>query len=106
MPSRLLSWSQLVREADPNWEQNGRQPWVYEFSNGRRLRDNAPLYNGIVEDPLTDEHGWFITNEELESITVRYDSYYWANQFLTTTDSMGNVHWVLDAAGNRIPYIA
>lgn len=34
-PTRILSWQQMVIEADPNWSREYRQPIVYEFSNGR-----------------------------------------------------------------------
>lgn len=44
MSSRILSWEQLVREADPDHSRLSLRPWVYEFSNGRRFLDPLPLY--------------------------------------------------------------
>ena len=43
-PTRLLSWQQMVQEADPNWNRLSLQPWVFEFSNGRLFVDWLPLY--------------------------------------------------------------
>ena len=40
----ILSWSQMVREADPNYTRLSLQPWVYEYSNGRLFVDTLPLY--------------------------------------------------------------
>lgn len=45
-PTRILSWNQMVREADPNYTRQSLQPWVYEFSNGRLFVDSLPLYTG------------------------------------------------------------
>ena len=36
-PTRIISWLQTVREADPNWQRGLLRPWIYEFSNGRRF---------------------------------------------------------------------
>jgi hypothetical protein len=50
-PTRILSWQQLVLEADPGFERAKRQPWVYTFSNGRRfyspVNPYAPLPPGL-----------------------------------------------------------
>lgn len=42
--TRILSWSQLVRESDPVFTKLSLQPWVYDFSNGRLFVDPLPLY--------------------------------------------------------------
>jgi hypothetical protein len=57
-PTRLLSWSQLVREADPDYTRLSLQPWVFSFSNGRLFVDWLPLYDfGPPGDGLTDNAG-------------------------------------------------
>lgn len=43
-PYRILSWSQMVREADPNFTRGSLQSWSFEFSNGRLFLDWLPLY--------------------------------------------------------------
>lgn len=46
--TRLLSWSQMCREADPDFDRLSRQPWVYPeggpYSNGRRFYERNPIY--------------------------------------------------------------
>lgn len=37
--TRILSWLQMVLNADPGWQQESRRPRVYEFSNGRAFYD-------------------------------------------------------------------
>lgn len=44
-PTRILSWQQMVREADPNYTRLSLQPWVYQFSSGRLFVDPLPLYD-------------------------------------------------------------
>lgn len=44
-PTRILSWQQLVLEADPDWRRLSLQPWVFDFSNGRLFVDWLPVYN-------------------------------------------------------------
>lgn len=48
-PTRILSWSQLIRENDPNYTRTSLQPWVYDFSNGRLFIDALPLYGTFPE---------------------------------------------------------
>lgn len=43
-PTRILSWSQQVLEADPNWNRGMYRPWTYEFSNGRRFVRDPNVY--------------------------------------------------------------
>jgi hypothetical protein len=43
-PTRIISWRQLVLEAEPGWTRASVQPVVYEFSNGRLFLDYLPLY--------------------------------------------------------------
>jgi hypothetical protein len=58
-PPRLLSWSQMVREADPNFTKQSLQPWCYEWSNGRRFLDTLPTYTPytVVDFLLLDQTG-------------------------------------------------
>ena len=50
-PTRQISWSQLVREADPNFTRLSLQPWVFDFSNGRLFVDWLPLYGPFASTP-------------------------------------------------------
>ena len=43
-PTRILSWSQMVREADPDFTRLSLRPVVYTFSKGRLVVDPIPLY--------------------------------------------------------------
>lgn len=52
MPTRILSWSQMVREADPNYDRANRSPWVYQFSNGRRFYQTNPVYTPFSIHPV------------------------------------------------------
>lgn len=68
-PTRILSWSQMVREADPNFTRESLQPWVYQYSNSRRFLDTLPTYTPFAVtsiadntgDPLLDDEGnWLL----------------------------------------------
>jgi hypothetical protein len=75
-PTRILSWSQIVRENDPNYTRLSLQPWTLEFSNGRLFVDPTPLYNydfiaaGLVNNggvlALSDAGGWPTSDFDLE----------------------------------------
>lgn len=54
MPTRILSFAQLVLEADPGFRRASNQPWGYEFSNGRRFYDPVPLYGSAF---MQDDSG-------------------------------------------------
>jgi len=66
-PTRILSYAQLVLEADPDWQKDAMRPYLYEFSNRRRFYATVPMY-GKPYDPglwndggvlaLTDGSGW------------------------------------------------
>ncbi len=63
-PTRILSWLQMVVEADPNYEYELRRPVIYEFSNGRKFRAPANPYanydTGIIDpfgNPVIDPFG-------------------------------------------------
>lgn len=43
-PTRILSFQQLVIEADPYWQRDYTKPWNYEFSNRRLFYQVPPLY--------------------------------------------------------------
>lgn len=43
-PTRIISWQQLVQDADPDWQRLKMRPWVYEFSNGRRFLWDPNVY--------------------------------------------------------------
>lgn len=45
MAEKTISWLDLVRKADPEWEKERLRPWVYEFSNGRRFEDKPDPYS-------------------------------------------------------------
>jgi len=79
--TRQISWSQLVREADPNFTRLSLRPWIYDFPNGRLFIDPSPLYdysfvseglgnNNNGSGPgvlfLTDTTGWPTSPDELE----------------------------------------
>lgn len=64
----VRSWSQLVRNADPDFDRESRRPWVYEFSNGRRFLDKPNPYRPYYL--LTDagelihgDDGWPMTED-------------------------------------------
>lgn len=53
MSTRIISWEQVVLEADPDYRLRKRRPMKYEFSNGRRFYDTDPVYIGVgVSDDL------------------------------------------------------
>lgn len=55
-PTRIISWQQLVTEADPNWSRLNRQPVIYEFSSGRAFVAPSPMYS---PPPATDGIGTY-----------------------------------------------
>lgn len=57
MPTRILSWGQLVLEEDPNWARDYRKPWIYEMSNRRRFYARDPLYGPYADTDLIDDGG-------------------------------------------------
>lgn len=67
--TRILSWNQLVREADPNYTRLSLQPWCYEFSSGRLFVDTLPTYTpyDIVEF-LTDDQGGTVVDDQGNAI--------------------------------------
>jgi len=76
MPTRIISWQQLVLENDPDWVRQSLNPVVWEFSNGRRFVDPAQVYaplpdSGLINDGgvliLADSTGWPTTDTGLQS---------------------------------------
>lgn len=63
MSTRILSWSQMVREADPDFSKQSLRPWVYEFSNMRRFYERQPVYNVTGAGGITDDFGNLITDD-------------------------------------------
>lgn len=61
--TRILSWNQLVREADPNFTRLSLQPWVYSYSNGRLFVDPLPLYNFVFGEGLGSNGGVLIVTD-------------------------------------------
>lgn len=57
MPTRILSWQQLVLENDPDWVRLSLNPVVWEFSNGRRFVDPAQVYAPLPDSGLTNNNG-------------------------------------------------
>jgi len=52
--TRILSWTQLVLEADPNFRRQSLQPWVFQFSNGRLFIDTIPTYTPFAAGLAND----------------------------------------------------
>lgn len=51
--TRILSFAQMVREADPGYTRQSLQPWCYDFSNGRLFIDTLPTYTAFdIQDEL------------------------------------------------------
>lgn len=63
-PTRILSWNQVVREADPNFTRLSLQPWVYEYSNGRLFLDTLPTYTDYNQDFTLDSNLFGILNQD------------------------------------------
>jgi len=61
--TRILSWSQMVREADPNFTRLSLQPWVYSFSNGRLFVDPLPLYSFPQQGSLSIDGGVLVLDD-------------------------------------------
>lgn len=59
-PTRILSWQQLVQEADPDFQRARLQPWVYSFSNGRLFYAPVPLYNFVFDSGLILDGGFLV----------------------------------------------
>jgi len=57
MPTRIISWQQLVLENDPDWVRQSLNPVVWEFSNGRRFVDPAQPYGPPGLSGLTNNGG-------------------------------------------------
>lgn len=57
MPTRILSWQQLVLENDPDWVRRSLNPAVWEFSNGRIFVDPAQVYAPLPDSGLTNVGG-------------------------------------------------
>lgn len=66
MPTRILSWSQMVHEADADFQQESLRPVTYIFSNGRKFRDPNPLYSVDVLNigGLTDENANILFDQD------------------------------------------
>lgn len=43
-PTRIISWRQMVLDADPDWSRNYQRPKVYFFSNGREFEWDPNTY--------------------------------------------------------------
>lgn len=59
-PTRLISWQQLVLDADPDWYPRYQRPWIYEWSNGRRHYQSLPYPNTILNSGLANDNGVLI----------------------------------------------
>lgn len=55
--TRIMSWYQLVLEADPGFERARRQPWIYSFSNGRLFYSPVDPYAPLPSSGLWDDGG-------------------------------------------------
>jgi hypothetical protein len=65
MSTRLISWQQLVTEADPDFSREANRPWIYRFSNERRFRRPANIYAdyALVDVYMTDDFGNVMTDD-------------------------------------------
>lgn len=61
--TRILSWQQLVLEADPNWARGKTQPWIYQFSNGRLFYSPVDPYAPYPDDGLYLNGGFLMLDE-------------------------------------------
>lgn len=43
-PTRIISFQQVVLDADPDWQQKRIRPWIYEMSNGRLFYKDPNVY--------------------------------------------------------------
>lgn len=48
-PTRIISFEQLVQEADPAWNRAKLRPWIYQFSNGRRFLGRPDIYTAPAD---------------------------------------------------------
>ena len=60
MPTRLISWQQIVLENDPDWVRLSLNPVVWEFSNGRRFVDPNPVYGPPGPTNLLNDGGFVV----------------------------------------------
>ena len=81
MPTRILSWEQMVTEADPGFRRLSLQPWVYSFSNGRLFIDRPPPlygdYTGWIDssgNPMFDNAGNRMDNPTGTASTSDFNS--------------------------------
>ena len=63
MPTRIISWQQLVLENDPDWVRQSLNPVVWEFSNGRRFVDPAQVYGTPAPSNLINDGGVLVLND-------------------------------------------
>lgn len=43
-PTRIISWRQVIQDADPQWQREQQRPWNFDFSNGRLFYWNPQTY--------------------------------------------------------------
>lgn len=60
MPTRLISWQQLVLENDPDWVRGSLNPLVWEFSNGRLFSDPPQVYAPLPDSGLALDGNFII----------------------------------------------
>ena len=59
---RILSWQQLVLEADPDWQRSNLQPWIYSFSNTRLFYRQIPAYGTPPDSGLINNGGFLVVS--------------------------------------------
>lgn len=70
-PTRIISWAQQVKEADPNYVRLSLQPWVYEMSNGRLFVDTLPTYTPYdIVTYLTDDRGNTVYDDQGNPVLI------------------------------------
>jgi hypothetical protein len=68
MPTRLISWQQLVQEADPDWQREKSRPVMFRFSNGRQFTWTPAAYQGTMF--LSDDLGRLILDDRGNAIPL------------------------------------
>ena len=95
-PTRIISYQQLVLEADPDWQRLKQRPWIYQFSTGRRFLGRPDIYvapaDGVA--PVPPGPAPIVTDVELKNDGgVVYTLTSW--EFPTTSSGLlpGQIYW-------------
>jgi len=69
-PTRIISFQQLVQEADPNWNRAKQRPWIYSFSNGRRFLGRPDIYTAAADGSAAPAPGASPTVQSVALVNV------------------------------------